>query len=463
MLAFTPLRTIKKPKWWQPWTGLTTNRRILRSTAVIAVLTLIVRAVGLGREVTIAAYFGTNDQVDAYLTAFLLPNFVVNVLAGSLNTAFIPIFVTTREQRGAAAANRLFGSVLLCTSLLLLAVTVVLTLLMPMILPALAPAFTPAKLALSVHLFHWLSPVIALQGLITIWSAVLNAGEEFALPAILPAVATLVALGFLVAGFNTFGIYSLAIGYVLGFGLQAVALGWLVARRNFALWPRWDGWTPELRRVLEQYLPMIAGALLLSGTNLVEQFMAASLPAGSVASLGYAARLTGVANGICAMALGTAVLPHFSAMVARANWVAVRHTLRTYRWLIFLAGGMAAVGLFAASGPIVWALFRRGQFTAEDARLVASLQRCYALQLPFYAGGIFLVRLISSLHANKYLMWGSLISLLLNIALNALLISHLGLVGVALTNSLMYVLSFAYLSIVVWRLLDQRLQLRVQI
>ena len=183
--------------------------------------------------------------------------------------------------------------------------------------------------------------------------------------------------------------------------------------------------------------------------------MAASLDSGSVASLGYAARLTGVANGICAAALGTAVLPHFSSMVARADWPAVRHTLKTYRWLIFFAGGLAAACLYFLSEHVVGLLFRRGHFTTEDTHLVAGLQRCYALQLPFYAGGIFLVRLISALRANQYLMWGSLISLLVNVTLNLLLRAQLGLQGVALANSLMYVLSFVYLSIVTWRLLHQ--------
>ena len=299
--------------------------------------------------------------------------------------------------------------------------------------------------------------MIVLQGVITIWSSVLNADEEFALAAIMPAIATLVALVFLLLGAGSFGIYSLAVGFLAGFCLQAGTLGWRLARRGYSLGLHWHGWTPELEQVLKQYLPMIAGSFLMSGTNLVEQFMAASLPAGSVASLGYAARLTGVANGICAMALGTAVLPHFSAMVAQADWVAVRHTLKTYRWMIFLFGGLAAGVIIAASEPIVTMLFRRGNFTADDAKQVASLQRLYALQLPFCAAGILLVRLISALSANKYLMWGSLISLIVNIALNTLFISRLGLNGVALTNSLMYILAFSYLSVVVWWLMRQRI------
>ncbi len=433
------------------------NGRVLRWAALIAVLSLVVRAVGLIREMAIAAHFGTSDEVDAYLTAFLVPNFVVTVLAGSLNAAFIPTFVSVRESQGHEAADRLLVGTLLSTVALLVVVTGGLVLGAFPLLAALAPGFSASKLALTFTLFSWLAPVIVLQGLISLWSAVLNAGERFALAALLPAVATAVALAFLLVGGRELGIHSLAIGFLAGFALHAGILWWKLRQLGYLRVPAWPGWTPDLRTVLQQYLPMIAGAFMISGTGLVEQFMAARLEAGSVASLGYASRIIGVANTICATALGTAVLPHFSRLVANADWPALRHTLRSYRWLIFAAGGAAAAGLALASEPIVTLLFRRGNFSSEDAQLVASLQRYYALQLPFYAGGIFLVRLISAFKANKFLMWGSFISLVVNFSLNIFLAGRLGLRGVALSNSLMYVLSFGYLSLVVAHLLRTRL------
>ena len=44
------------------------------------------------------------------------------------------------------------------------------------------------------------------------------------------------------------------------------------------------------RQVVAQYVPMVAGALMMSATTVVDRAMAASLPAGSVASLGYGER-----------------------------------------------------------------------------------------------------------------------------------------------------------------------------
>ena len=74
--------------------------------------------------------------------------------------------------------------------------------------------------------------------------------------------------------------------------------------------------TDELRAVIGQYAPMVTGAFLMGGTVLVDQAMAAMLEPGSVAALNYANRVVAMIRGIDAKALGTAVLPYFSRMVA---------------------------------------------------------------------------------------------------------------------------------------------------
>src|SRR5207237_808646 len=78
------------------WFGASTNRRILGATATVAMLSLVVRAVSLGKDLVVAYRFGTGDALDAFLIALLLPTFAINVVASSLNSAFVPIFIQLR-------------------------------------------------------------------------------------------------------------------------------------------------------------------------------------------------------------------------------------------------------------------------------------------------------------------------------------------------------------------------------
>ena len=94
------------------WFGRSTNRQILGASATIAVLTLVARAASLARDVAVAYGFGRGDELDAFLIALLLPTFAINVVANSLNAAFVPVFIEVRERDGAARADLLFQSVL---------------------------------------------------------------------------------------------------------------------------------------------------------------------------------------------------------------------------------------------------------------------------------------------------------------------------------------------------------------
>ena len=238
-----------------------------------------------------ARWFGRGDALDAYLIAFLLPSFLVNLVAGSFNSAMIPTFIQVREREGKEAAQRLFSGVMVVSLGLLVGVSILVGILAPYFLPLLGSGFSPAKLMLTRRLLYALLPFIALSGLAVAWTAVLNAGEQFGLPALSAILTPLSIIAFLLLLGRAWGIFALAVGTVTGVALQAAVLGWMLRERGVRLEPRWYGWHPSLRQVIGQYAPMLAGALLMGSTELVDQSMAAMLEPGSVAALNYARKV----------------------------------------------------------------------------------------------------------------------------------------------------------------------------
>jgi putative peptidoglycan lipid II flippase len=431
------------------------NRRIFRAALVIGSLTLGVKLASLAKEVTVAASFGTADALDAFLIAFLLPSYVINVVGGSLNAALVPGYVQVRDAEGPAAAQRLFAGAVTVSGALLLLATALLAALGPFVLPALASGFAPEKLLLTERLFYLLLPAVAVSGLATNWESVLNAGERFGLTAFAPLMVPLTTMAMLLASGAAWGVYALVLGTVGGTVLQLTLLGWALRRQGLSLWPRWHGLDPALRRVIGQYLPMTVASALMSSTLLVDQSIAAMLDPGSVSVLGYGNKLIAPVLGIGTMALGTAVLPYFSTMVAARDWDGLRHTLKTYARLVLLVTVPATAALFVLSGPLVHVLFRHGRFTDADALAVSQVQAMYALQLPFYSLGILFVRLISALRGNHILLMGTVISFVLNVVLDLVLLRLFGVAGIALSTTLVYVASCAFLGL----MLRRRLQL----
>jgi putative peptidoglycan lipid II flippase len=205
-----------------------------------------------------------------------------------------------------------------------------------------------------------------------------------------------------------------------------------------------------------QYGPMLTGAFLMGGTSVVSQSMAAMLDPGSVSALSYGSKLTTLLLSVGAVAVSTAVLPPFSERAAAGDWAALRHALRrSSQWLLALVVPGTAL-LIAFSQPIVALLFERGSFTAADTRIVAATQAMFLLQVPVFVVSLLLVRLISALRANRILMWGAALNLIVNIALTYGLMHQLGVAGIALATSLMYGGSLAYLWFSADRLLRER-------
>jgi len=441
--------------WWKLTHG-SLKRKIFGAATIIALFTLVAQLASVAKELTVAAWFGTADDLDAFLIAFLLPTFVINVVAGSFNAAFIPTFIHVTEERGPKAAQDLLSGILAWSMVLLIVVSFLMALLAPFYLPILSLGFSPDKLQLTRSLLLILLPVIFFKGLSNIWAGALNAGEHFALPAVAPIFVPLFAIILILTGGKAWGIFALVFGTVIGFGIETLSIGYALKLRGISLRPRFGSIDPVMRIVIGQYLPVVAGGLLMGSTELVDKAMAGVLASGSVASLNYGNKAITMVLGLAAMAIGTAVLPYFSRLVAEKGWDNLRSTLNFYLRLIFVATVPVVLLICWLSKPLVSIIFQRGAFTAEDTNLVASVQAFFSFQIPFYIAGIMLARLVSSLRANHILMWAASINITANVGFNILFIHLMGLKGIALSTSLVYMISFFFLLYFVNRIIAQK-------
>jgi putative peptidoglycan lipid II flippase len=428
---------------WKKLTSGSINRKIFGAAVVVGFLTAFVKVAAMGKELIVAWRFGTADELDAFLIALVIPSLIVNVVTASFNAALIPTYIKIREQEGQKAAQKLFSSATVWSLGVLVVTTIVMVTTAPLYLPWIAFGFDRQKLELTFHLLCAIAPIVMLSGIFTIWSAVLNAGERFALAALCPIITPTITVIFLV-GLQSWGIFALAAGLVFGAVLEIALIGATLHQQGISLRPKWYGFDTHMRQVANQYAPMIAGSLLICSAGSIDQSMAAMLSPGSVAALNYSNRVIASAISLISTALSTAVIPYFSKMVACQDWTGVDRTLKHYLRLIFVTTVPLTLLLLIFSEPIIRLLFQRGSFTEDDTHLVSQIQSFYALQIPFYVANILVVRLISSLQSNHILMWVSAFNLTINIILNYVFVQWMGIKGIALSTSCVYLFSFLY-------------------
>src|SRR5579872_538113 len=419
--------------------------RMLFDTLTVGGSTAIVKVAGAVKVILCARLFGAGDAMDAYLIAFLIPSFFSDVLAGPVDPALIPTLIELREKRGKAAAEAVYATVLAAATGVLFVASVAVAAASGVLLPALASSFSPQKLAFTQKLLLLMIALVPFSGLACTWRAVLNSEHRFATAALVPTITPLISIVALIAAGKQYGVMALALATLGGAIAEAIASAVGVKRAGHALLPRWTGITPELRQVAAQYAPLVAITLVMTGSALLDQAMAARLATGSVSALNYGTRLLGVLVAIAPTAVGKAVLPHISTGVLLTKPGALRHTLRTYG-LFVLAVILPAIALLMYfSGPIVRILFQQGAFSESATRLVSRVQSVSLLQVPLAVLLALEIRLSSAAKVNHVLYRVAALTLLLTVAFDIAFMRWLGIVGIVLAGVIVRLVSSLYL------------------
>lgn len=445
--------------YWQKLTSGSVNRKILGAVFTVGFLTAFVKLAAFVKELVVAWRFGTGDEIDAFLIAFVVPSLIVNVVATSFSSALLPTYIKVLEKEGIKSAKKLFAGVMFCCSFLLGITTIIAIATAPIYLPWLASGFSQQKLDLTFNLLCAISPFIVLSGIMYLWESILNSGERFALAAFVPILTPITTIIFLTWA-KSWGIFALAAGLVFSVILEILILGVALHKQGISLLPKWYGFDSNLRQVVNQYLPMIAGALLLCSAIPIDRAMAAMLSPGSVAALNYGNKIIASPMSLITTALTAAVMPYSSKMVAREDWIGISRMLRKYLKLILLMTVPLTILFVGFSQPIIELVLQRGSFTNKDTYLVADIQVFYALQIPFYIGNLLLIRVMSSLQKNHTLMLVSGLDLILNIFLNYCLMQWFDIKGIALSTSIVYIFSFFYLFYFVRKHLHNKCKLQ---
>ena len=445
MLAYSQSADVPK--------GDSVNRRILRAAVSVTAAGILVKLVATFKEFAVAGVYGRSDVMDAFLAAYLIPNLLINLISESMNQALVPTLIRVREHEGHDRAQQLLSSAMLWVCLLLAAATVLMALTARGFFPLIASNFGPAKLELSERLFYALLPLVLITGIATNCTAVLNTFDRFALPALAPiATPAFVILGALLLS-GRVGIWAMVYSTLAGALVHAAMVAWMMEAHGYRLRLLWHGTTEATREVARQYGPVLLSGVVASGGLLVDQSMAAMLPAGSVSALAYANRFVSVVITLLAGAISSAVAPHFSRMIAHRDWSGCRHTLKTWVRLTALVSAPIALVLVAGSRLLIRLTFQHGAFGPRDTTLVTPVLAMYALQIPFFVSSRVFYRFLVAMRRTDLIFYCGVLNLALDIVLNLILMRWFGVAGIALATSLWTVSTFVFLWYWAWKVL----------
>ncbi|PIR59700.1 MAG: murein biosynthesis integral membrane protein MurJ, partial [Candidatus Pacebacteria bacterium CG10_big_fil_rev_8_21_14_0_10_45_6] len=313
------------------------SKTITGAAIILGVASFVSRLVGILRDRVLAHHFGAGDVLDAYYSAFRIPDLLFNLLiAGALSAGFIPVFLEIwkkDKQRAWDLTNSLLSLVLICfaiASVILYAVT-------PSMMRALVPGFDAQKLDLTISLTRimLLSPIfLAISSVI---SSVLHSLKNFMVFAISPILYNLGIIAGVVFFVPRFGVTGLAWGVVLGallhVGIQIPAL----IHQGFSYRPLLNIKDTYVKKIVLLTIPRTLGLATHQINLLVVTLIASGLSAGSVTIFHFANNLQYFPIGLIGHSFAIAAFPTMAALVAEGRThQMIEHLSRTIRQILFL-------------------------------------------------------------------------------------------------------------------------------
>lgn len=423
---------------------------LVRNTMTIGGLTLVSRILGFARDALMARFVGAGFASDAFLIAWRLPNLFRALFAeGAFSAAFVPMFnrIVGQERRegrdGLPAALRFADQVLSVLLPFLALFTVLMMLAAGPIVWAMTGGFPeggPEKLSLAVEYTRITFPYLMLISLVSLLGGILNSVDKFWVNAAAPILLNIC----MIAGLLFFRGHSdvetartQAIAVTVSGAMQLLWLVWACRRAGVMLHLRLPRLSPDVKQLLKLIWPAALGAGAVQFNLLISTTLAARfLEQGSVSYLYYADRLNQLPLGLIGIGVGTAILPALSRHIGSGDAAAANDTQNRAIELVLLLTLPAFAGLVLSSVPLIQGTLQYGVFTHEDTLASAAALSAFATGLPAY---ILIKVLVPGFYARadtKTPVRIALLAMLVNLALNLVLVWPLAHVGLAISTSI---------------------------
>ncbi|MBM3727878.1 MAG: murein biosynthesis integral membrane protein MurJ [Acidobacteria bacterium] len=438
----------------------------MRSAGIVSIAVLLSRVSGLVREISMARLFGASLQHDSFLLGFRIPNLTRDLFAeGALSSAFIPIFseyLATRSREEAARLANLVATALILFIGLFCVAGVIWS---PQLVGWMVPGFSavPGKHELAVHMTRIMFPFLLLVALAAQAMGILNACQQFGVPALSSSFFNLgsVVFGLLIGlvfgpSLGITGIEGMAWGVVAGGALQ---LGWQIPalhRAGFRFRPAFDWSHPGLREIIRLMGPAILGNAAVQINVWINTNFASSIsdplrgPDGPVTWLNCAFRFMQLPLGVFGVAIASATLPEISRSASAGDMDEFRQTIARSLGMVFLLTVPSSVGLVVLGDAMIGAIYQGGRFNAYDTQQTGIALSYFALGLAGYAAAKVLNPAFYALKDSRTPMLVTVSSVIVNlVAINSLTrVTRLGHASLAATTSVVALVSFLILFLI---------------
>lgn len=416
------------------------HHKIIFGFIWIGVFVLLGKLAGAAKEITIAWRYGVSETVDAYVLIFSIFNWAVSLWFCIISTVLIPLMVRIRTENQ-LSIDRFRAEQLGLTLVLGIGFGGLAYVAMPAILQSGLVGLSIGTLQHALSIAGPLALMVPLGWSISLLSTwMIASGRHHStliegVPALVLATVLLLSPAWVPD--------PLVWGTVAGFALQLFVLTGSLTCFGELCRPRFCLQSPAWEELWRGLGIVAIGQAFMSLTGIIDQFFAAHLGSGAIATFSYSNRILALILGLGATAINRSTTFVFSSLHVE-NPLLLHTTSRKWAELMLLLGFLFVAIAWVLAPYAVRLLFERGAFTAENSTAITAIFRTMLFQVPFYFAQVVLLTATAAQGRYRLMVAVACVSLFIKATLNFGLFEY-GLQGLAWAANLMYVISFLVL------------------
>ena len=408
-----------------------------RTISIVMIIALVGKVLGLYRDHLLAVYYGTGMAANAFNTASRIPRvFFDAVFASAISACFIPVFSEYLTRKGREPAFRFAGCFITVMGLLSAVLSVLGILFAGPLVSLFADGYDAQTAELAVSLTRVMFPTVLFTGVAFSFVGVLQSLGEFNVPALISVVSNLVIILYYLTLDQQFGIYGLAVAFLVGWFLQAAVQVPSLRRLGFRYRPGLELRSEGMRKVFALMLPVMVSTWVQPINLTINSKFGSRLYEGAgVSALELSTNLYLVIAGVFVLSVTNVIFPKLSRLTGREQEGEFRETLRTtLHGCLFFVLPMSA-GLMVLSRPLISFIYGGGAFDDFSVSITSQGLFWVSLGMTGYAVQNILSRAYFARQKGKVPLAAGAASILVNVLLCMALAQRMGVAGLALSSA----------------------------
>ena len=408
------------------------NSGFYKNILSVAIVVFLVKVFGFIKEIYISKSFGMSEELDVFFILILIPTFFKSVFLGAFKAVLIPNYIYAKKNNNTVFHNNLIVQ----TILLSIVLTFSVFLLLEPINTYLVRNYSSqigAKVFSYQSIILWCIPLWTFSSLI---SGLLDVRKKFMISVFSPIITSVVIIISLI--FYSPSAKLITLAYVVGAFCETI---FLYLNNPLKLkFSDLNFYDSESVNLYKQFVPKLLSGLIIGLNPIIDQFFTSGLADGAISTLNYGMKFPAFVIGIFTVAVGNVILPYF-AEIAEKSTKEIASFLKQKILYVFLFSSLCSLLLILFGEDLVTLFFQRGEFDFSDTKRVSYVLFMFSFQIPFYLMDIIFVRFLTAYNLNWFNILSSSISVVVNLICNFLLIEKFGVAGIALSTSIVIVIS----------------------